>query len=269
MRSARRPNGEHSGKGCSPSGTSNERQVTAEASSKSTPLPRLSLTRSAGPSRAGPYGSPKCSRGSRRSSSRPGEPPRFRLQRASVWRGPAIRDRRGRGRQIIAAQNEPECIFAIAFTLIEGLSSATLTRTLKHVTFDDFLFPGSTMSRVPPSRRKRGPIHPVEWDADLAAFQDIPDVAVLQGLLDGALNPRLGTTQEALAVLNAFAARIRAPIDDVHSHPCICLSRLASPACTIRRGGEPDARYSHVPPCARQTRRASFRYRRPFSSQTR
>jgi hypothetical protein len=128
----------------------------AEASSKSTPLPRLSLTRSAGPSRAAPYGSPKCSRESRRSSSRPGEAPRFRLQRASVWRGPAIRDRRGTGRQIIAAQNEPECIFAIAFTLIGGLSSATLTRTLKHVTFDDFLFPGSTMSRVPPSRRKRG-----------------------------------------------------------------------------------------------------------------
>src|SRR5437899_12928520 len=55
----------------------------------------------------------------------------------------------------------------------------------------------------------------------------------------------------------------------VVSHPCICLSRLASPACTIRRGGEPDARYSRVPPCARQTRCASFRYRRPFSSQTR
>jgi hypothetical protein len=102
------------------------------------------------------YGSPKCSRESRRSSSRPGEPPRFRLQRAFVWRGPAIRDRRGTGRQIISAQNEPECIFAVAFTLIGGLSSATLTRTLKHVTFDDFLFPGSTMSRVPPSRRKRG-----------------------------------------------------------------------------------------------------------------
>src|SRR6476659_7022088 len=66
--------------------------------------------------------------------------------------------------------------------------------------------------------------------------------------------------------IKAFAARIQAPIDDVHSHPCICLSRLAAPACTIRRGGEPDARYSRVLPCARQTRRASFRYRRPFSS---
>jgi hypothetical protein len=36
--------------------------------------------------------------------------------------------------------------------------------------------------------------------------------------------------------IKAFAARIQAPIDDVHSHPCICLSRLAAPACTIRRG---------------------------------
>jgi hypothetical protein len=57
----------------------------------------------------------------------------------------------------------------------------------------------------------------------------------------------LGPTQEALAVLKAFATRIQAPIDDVHSHPCIrLLSRLASRACTIRRAGEPDARYNHV-----------------------
>src|SRR6267143_1897442 len=57
-------------------------------------------TRSGGPSRAAPYGSPKCSRASRRSSSRPGEVPRFRPQQASAWRGPAIRDHRGTGRQI-------------------------------------------------------------------------------------------------------------------------------------------------------------------------
>jgi hypothetical protein len=36
-------------------------------------------------------------------------------------------------------------------------------------------------------------IHPVEWNADLAAFQDNPDVAVLQEFLDCALNPRLRT----------------------------------------------------------------------------
>ena len=44
-------------------------------------------------------------------------------------------------------------------------------------------------------------VHPVERDADLAAFQDILDIAVLRGLLDGALNQRLGTAQETLAVL--------------------------------------------------------------------
>src|SRR6266571_678700 len=170
--------------------------------------------------------------------------------------------------KFIAAQNEPECIFAVAFTRPGGFSAA-FAGTRKHVTFDEFLVTGKHHVARSAFAAKARFIHPVEWDADLAAFQDIPDVAVLRGLLDGALNQRLGTTQEALAVFKAFAARIQAPIDDVHSHACICLSRLASPACTIRRGGEPDARYSRVPPCARQTRRASFRYRRPFSSQTR
>jgi hypothetical protein len=44
--------------------------------------------------------------------------------------------------KFIAAQNEPECILAVAFTRIGGLSSATLTRTRKHVTFDEFLVSG-------------------------------------------------------------------------------------------------------------------------------
>jgi len=35
---------------------------------------------------------------------------------------------------------------------------------------------------------------------NLAAFQDILDVAVLGGFLDGALHQRLGATQEPLAV---------------------------------------------------------------------
>jgi hypothetical protein len=55
----------------------------------------------------------------------------------------------------------------------------------------------------------------------------------------------------------------------VVSHPCICLSRLVSPSCTIRRAGEPDARYNRARPSARQIRRASFRSRRPFWSRTR
>jgi hypothetical protein len=35
------------------------------------------------------------------------------------------------------------------------------------------------------------------------------------------LDQRLGATQKPLAVLKAFAARIQAPIDDVHGHPRI------------------------------------------------
>jgi len=87
------------------------------------------------------------------------------------------------------------------------------------------------MSRVPPSRRKARLIHPVERNADLAAFQDIPDVAAFGRFLDGAQNQRLGTAQEPLAVLQAFTTRIQAPIDDVHSHCCIppqptCFTRM-------------------------------------------
>src|SRR5258707_207379 len=150
--------------------------------------------------------------------------------------------------KFIAAQNEPECIFAVAFTRPGGFS-ATFAGTRKHVTFDEFLVSGKLHVARSAFAAKGRFIHPVEWDADLAAFQDIPDVAVLRGLLDGALNQRLGTTQEALAVLQAFTTRIQAPINDVHCHSCIrLLSQLASRACTIRRAGEPDARYSRVRP---------------------
>jgi hypothetical protein len=45
----------------------------------------------------------------------------------------------------------------------------------------------------------------------------------------------------------------------MHGHPCICLSlsRLALRPYTIRRAGEPGARYNRAPPSARQTRRAA------------
>jgi hypothetical protein len=68
-------------------------------------------------------------------------------------------------------------------------------------------------------------IHSIEGDADFAALQDVLDVAILRGFLDGTLNQRLGATQKTLAVLQAFAARIQPPIYDVHSHSCIRLSR--------------------------------------------
>src|SRR5712664_3136966 len=79
--------------------------------------------------------------------------------------------------------------------------SAALARTRKYVAFDELLVSGKHHVARAAFAAKARLIHPVEWDADLAALQDIPNVAVLRGLLDGALNQRLGTTQEALAVL--------------------------------------------------------------------
>src|SRR5712692_4809976 len=104
--------------------------------------------------------------------------------------------------KFIAAQNEPECIFAVAFTRPGGFSAA-FAGTRKHVTFDEFLVTGKHHVARSAFAAKARLTHPLEWDADLAAFQDILDVAALGRLLDGSLNQRLGTPQEALAVLKA------------------------------------------------------------------
>src|SRR6202043_688678 len=139
-----------------------------------------------------------------------------------------------------------------------------------YVAFDKLLVTGKHHVAGTAFATKAWLIHPVERDADLAAFQDILDGAVLGGFLGCTLNQRLGATQETLAVLEALAARIQTPIDDEHGPACIrLLSRLVSPSCTIRRAGEPDARYNRARPSARQIRRASFRSRRPFWSRTR
>ena len=87
------------------------------------------------------------------------------------------------------------------------------------------------MSRVPPLAAKARLIHAIERNADLAALQDILDVAVLRGFLDGALNQRLGPAQKPLAVLKALAARIQTPIDDVHGHYTL---HPPQPACFTR-----------------------------------
>src|SRR6266404_9065061 len=131
--------------------------------------------------------------------------------------------------KFITAQNETERIFAVALTRV-GRSSAAFTRTRKHVAFDEFLVSGKHHVASAAFAAKARLVHPVERNADLAAFQDIPDVAALGRFLDGALNQRLGTAQEPLAVLEAFTTRIQAPIDDVHSHCCI----RPQPACFTR-----------------------------------
>jgi hypothetical protein len=68
--------------------------------------------------------------------------------------------------KFIAAQNEPECILAVAFTRIGGLSSAALTRTRKHVTFERFVVSGKHHVARAALAAKARLIHPVEWDAD-------------------------------------------------------------------------------------------------------
>src|SRR5262245_37762002 len=105
--------------------------------------------------------------------------------------------------------------------------------------------------------------HSVERDADLPALQHVADLAALRGLLHRPLHQSLGPAQEPLTVLEALAARVQAPIDDVHDRFRIRLSRLASLACTIRPDGAPGARCSRGPPCAGRTLRASSRSHRP------
>src|ERR1700722_10359432 len=101
-----------------------------------------------------------------------------------------------------------------------------------------------------------------KWNADFPAVQHILDVAIFGRLLDGSLNQRLGAAQKPLTVLQALVVRIAPPINDMHGHSPVYLSRLASRACTIRQVGGPDARYNRVRPCARRIHRVSFRCRR-------
>src|SRR4030088_2016093 len=83
--------------------------------------------------------------------------------------------------KLVAAQDEPERVFAVAFTG-RGSSSTAFARTRKHVAFDEFLVSGNHHVARAAFAAKARLIHPIEGDADLAAFQDIPDVAVLRGL---------------------------------------------------------------------------------------
>ena len=147
--------------------------------------------------------------------------------------------------------------------------AAALARPRKHIAFDELLVAGQHHVARAAFAAEARLVHAVDRDADLAAFQDILDVPVLRRLLHRPLNQRLCTTQKALAVLQTLAARIQAPVDDVNGHVCIRLSRPASRACTTRPAGEPAARCSRARPCARRTRRASSRSRRPSSSRTR
>src|ERR1700687_3876395 len=80
--------------------------------------------------------------------------------------------------KFVTAQNEPEITLAVAFTR-PGRFSAAYARTREHVAFDEFLVSGKHHVARAAFAAKARFIHPVERDADFAAFQDIPDVAVL------------------------------------------------------------------------------------------
>jgi hypothetical protein len=58
--------------------------------------------------------------------------------------------------------------------------------------------------------------HAVGRDRDLASPFEIGDIPISRSLAHGSLNLRLGTAKEALAVGQALAPWVEAPINDVH-----------------------------------------------------
>ena len=132
--------------------------------------------------------------------------------------------------EFVAAQHEPERILAVALAGIGSLAAA-LSGTRQHVALDELLVAGKHHVAGAAFAAEARLIHAVEGDADFAPLEDILDVALLRRLLDGALHQCLGATQKALTVLETLAARIEAPIDDVHGgflHPPqpACLTRM-------------------------------------------
>ena len=120
--------------------------------------------------------------------------------------------------EFLAGQHEAERVLTVALSRLLRLAATALVRARQNVTFDKLLVAGQHHVAGAALATKARLIHAVEGDGNLAAFQHILDVAILRRLLDRALDQRLGPSQEALAVLQALAARIKAPIDDVHYH---------------------------------------------------
>src|SRR6185437_9251665 len=170
--------------------------------------------------------------------------------------------------ELVAVENEPERVLAVTFAG-PGCLSLPLAGTRQDIALDIFLVAGKHHIADAALAVQARLVHPIERDADLAALQDVLDVAVLRHLLDRVLNQRLCAAQEPLPVLEAFASRVQAPVDDVHGHLYIGFNQPASRACTTRRAGEPDAWCSRAPPFAGRILRASSRYLHPSSIRTR
>src|SRR5260370_14728530 len=84
--------------------------------------------------------------------------------------------------KFITAQNETERIFALALTR-GGRSSAAFTRTRKHIAFDEFLVSRKHHVACAAFASQSRLIHPVDQNADLAAFPAVPRLPRLPRLL--------------------------------------------------------------------------------------
>ena len=132
--------------------------------------------------------------------------------------------------ELVAGEHEAERVLAVAFARAAVLARRP-GRTRKIVALDELLVPGQHHVARSAFAAETRLVHAVERDSDFAALQDILDVPVLRGLLDGALNQGLGPTQEPLPVLKTLAARIQPPVNDVHGIHC---SHPPQPACFTR-----------------------------------
>src|SRR5204862_1867409 len=119
--------------------------------------------------------------------------------------------------EFLARQHEAERVLAVALAGVPGLSAALAARPRQHVAFNKFLVPGQhVVPGAAGSAMKARLIHAVERDANLTSLQDIGNIAATRGIAHRLLHKRLGASQEPLTVLEALAARVQTPIDDVH-----------------------------------------------------
>jgi hypothetical protein len=129
--------------------------------------------------------------------------------------------------EFLAGEGEAERILVAFPHAAVPASSPTFGGPWKNVALHEVFISGE--HKVP---NAAGPpvesrlVHPVKRDADFSAFQDTADIAALRTLTDGALHQCPSTPEEPLPILEALAARVQAPVDDVHGISGILFSRF-------------------------------------------
>src|SRR5262249_27967215 len=133
--------------------------------------------------------------------------------------------------KFVARQHEAEGILPVAFAA--GLRASTSSTSARNpVAFREFsvsgqhVIPNATRTVAEP-RLVHSPC-PV---ADLDPLQKIGDFAILRRIPRRPLNQRLRAPQEALAVFEILAARVEAPIENLHGPPP---GNQDQPACFTR-----------------------------------